>query len=103
MDYRSRGRMKEISVQAVNEALSGGDVPLAWEDRREGCWHGLRNGRVIASVMSRPDGEWQWSLRGVNPFGISKTVGSEESRDKAMIAAQASWDRWCAALGLTRP
>jgi len=88
-------------VQAVDDAVSGGDVPLAWEDRREGCWHGLRNGRVIASIMSRPDGEWHWSIRGVNPFGIAKTSGSEDNRESAMAAAQASWDRWCAALGLS--
>ena len=90
-------------MQAVDDAVSGGDVPLAWEDRREGCWHGLRNGRVIASVMFRPDpdGEWHWSIRGVNPFGVAKTAGREDSREGAMVAAQASWDRWCAALGLT--
>ena len=87
-------------MQAVDDAVSGGDVPLAWEDRREGCWHGLRNGRVIASVMSGPGGKWRWSIRGVNPFGISKTAGSEDHRESAMAAAQASWDRWCAALGL---
>ena len=88
-------------VQAVGDAISGEGVPLAWEDRREGCWHGLRNGRVIATIMSLPDGEWQWSVRGVNPFGISKTAGRADSREGAMAAAQASWDRWCAALGLT--
>ena len=87
-------------MQAVDDAISGGNVPLAWEDRREGCWHGLRNGRVIASVMSRPGGEWHWSIRGVNPFCISKTAGSEDSRESAMAAAQGSWDRWCGALGL---
>lgn len=70
-------------MQAVDDAVSGGDVPLAWEDRREGCWHGLRNGRVIASVMFRPDpdGEWHWSIRGVNPFGVAKTAGREDSRE----------------------
>ena len=88
-------------MQAVDDAVSGGDVPLAWDDRREGCWHGLRNGRVIASVMSQPDGRWLWSIRGVNPFGISRISGREDSRGSAMAAAQASWDRWCAALGLS--
>ena len=90
-------------VQVVDDVVSGGNVPLAWEDRRVGCWHGLRNGRVIASVMSRPDpdGEWHWSIRGVNPFGVAKTFGREDSREDAMAAAQASWDRWCLALGLT--
>ncbi|MEF2554070.1 hypothetical protein VQ042_22480 [Aurantimonas sp. A2-1-M11] len=85
----------------MSESIAAGAVPLAWEDRKEGCWRGLRNGKVLASVMSLPDGSWQWSLRGVNPFGISKSAGTEDSLEGAMAAAQASWDRWCAALGLT--
>jgi len=88
-------------LQAVDDAIPGGDVPLVWENRRQGCWHGLRNGRVIASVMSQPDGRWHWAIRGVNPFGVSKTVGNDGSRDGAMAAAQASWDRWCQSMGLS--
>ena len=87
-------------VQAVSEAVFGGAVPLAWVDRKEGCWHGIRNGKTIASVMWRTDGAWQWSLRGVNPFGISRSAGSEDSRESAIAAAQEAWDRWCAALSL---
>lgn len=87
-------------MQTVGDAAAGGAVPLAWEDRREGCWHGLRNRRVMASVMSRQDGIWQWALRGVNPFGISKSAGTEGSRENAMAAAQEAWDKWCSALGL---
>lgn len=88
-------------VPTLNDAVAEGSVPLTWEARREDCWHGLRNDRLIASVISRADGDWQWSVRGMNPFGISKTAGRADSRDSAMAAAQASWDRWCAALGLT--
>jgi hypothetical protein len=50
--------------------------------------------------MSRQDGIWQWALRGVNPFGISKSAGTEGSRENAMAAAQEAWDKWCSALGL---
>lgn len=88
-------------MQMTNDAVAAGAAPLEWEDRREGCWHGVRNGRIIVTILSRPDDKWQWSLRGVNSFGISKSVGREASLGDAMAAAQSAWDRWCEALKLT--
>ena len=75
-------------------------VPLEWHDRREGCWHGTRNGKVIMTILSQPDGKYQWLLRSVHTFSMTKATGRQDTLEDAKRSAQAAWDTWCMGLQL---